>query len=79
MAHQAPQSFYIGRADGTEEFVPKGKVFPDGHDFVKRDLTGTLFERLDFGQVDQAAQDRPAPKPAPPVKPAPAKSTGAKV
>lgn len=45
--HQAKQSFFISRDDGTEEFVPVGKVFADAHPFVARDADGLLFVKLE--------------------------------
>jgi hypothetical protein len=59
--YQATQSFHTVREDGAEEFVPKGKVFPDTHPYVQRDKTGVLFEELNF-------EPAPAVKPAPPAK-----------
>jgi hypothetical protein len=68
MAYQAIQSFHTVRGDGTEEFVPKGKVFSDGHPFVKRDETGVLFEKLNLDQDAESASAKPdkaeEPKPA---------------
>ena len=58
---QAKQSFHTVNAAGEEVFVPVGKVFPDNHLFVSRDVTGELFEDL---EVD----DSPAPAKAAPAK-----------
>jgi hypothetical protein len=48
MVHRAIQSFHTVREDGvSEEFVPQGRLFPDDHLYVVRDVTGVLFERAD--------------------------------
>jgi hypothetical protein len=58
MAYQAIQSFYIANEDGTEAFVRKGAVYADGHPYIKRDVTGTLFEKLNLGEEDTPKTSR---------------------
>ena len=51
MAYQAQESFHAVLDDGTERFVTKGEVVPDGHELVRRDARGDnphLFRRLDL-------------------------------
>jgi hypothetical protein len=60
MVMQAQDTFVAVLGDGTERFVAKGEVLPDGHELVKRDQagSGTLFRKLDLGEEEQ-----PKPKP----------------
>jgi hypothetical protein len=60
---QAQDTFIAVLGDGTERFVAKGEVFPDGHELVKRDQagTGTLFRPLDLGE-DEKAPAKSQPK-----------------
>lgn len=60
---QAQDTFIAVLGDGTERFVAKGEVFPDGHELVKRDQAGTgqLFRDLDLGE-----EEAPKPKPRAP-------------
>lgn len=73
---QAIDTFVAVLKDGTERFVPKGEIFPDSHELVKRDQAGVgvLFRKVDMGEDEKApAKSEPAkagPK-APPVKAAP--------
>ena len=62
MVMLAQDTFVAVLGDGTERFVAKGEVLPDGHELVKRDQagSGTLFRRLDLGEEEAAAA---APRP----------------
>ena len=76
---QAQDTFIAVLGDGTERFVAKGEVFPDGHELVKRDQagTGTLFRPLDLGEDEKApAKSRSAKADAPDATVKDAKATG---
>ena len=63
---QAKQSFHTVTAAGEEVFVPVGKVFPDNHLFVARDVTGELFEDLEVDDSPAPAKATPSPAPSEP-------------
>jgi hypothetical protein len=64
MVMQAQDTFVATLDDGTEMRVTRGEVLPDGHELVKRDLTGTLFKALDLGEPEPAAAAAPKPRAA---------------
>lgn len=70
MAMQAQDTFVAVLDDGTERFVAKGDVLPDGHELVKRDRKGSglLFKPLDLGDEDEAPKSTAKAEPKTPVK-----------
>lgn len=62
MAQQAQDTFVVTMPDGSDHFVAKGQVLPDGHVVVKH--APGLFARLDMGEADEK----------PPAKSGPAKA-----
>ena len=68
MVMQAQDTFSATLDDGTERFVAKGDVMPDGHELVKRDAAASrdnpgrtpLFKPLDLGEDDPPPDPKPA-------------------
>jgi hypothetical protein len=66
MAQQAQETFVAEMADGSSVRVAKGEVFPDSHELVKRDQSGSgsLFKKLDLGEDEKPpAKSGPATAP----------------
>jgi hypothetical protein len=78
VAQQAQDTFVAVLKDGTERFVAKGDVLPDGHELVKRDQAGAgvLFKKLDLGEDEAPPKSEPAKPEAKAEAAAPVRAAG---